>query len=179
MPATTPRTIMNAIGREGEQLRQPQARQAVEPARRRDAERALEHLVDESGTAEQQDQAEPDDERRGDQRQQRERVQRPLQARAATLGEQRDHRAEQGRAGRRQQREEQRVPGHAAARTRATQASPRCAGGDALDQRGQRDVPGLVEEGAGERLDDRQRDEQQQQRAAQHAAAAVNRSPRK
>src|SRR4029453_5415208 len=55
-------------GGEREGLREPHARQPVDPPRRRHPEAPLEELVDETGAAEEEDEAEADHERRGDDR---------------------------------------------------------------------------------------------------------------
>ena len=115
--------------REGEQLRDPGAEEAVEPACRRDIESVFEKLVDDPGAPEEQDQAEAHDEWWRDDRQQGDDAKRCLDARSCvTFGQQCHHRAEDCCAKRAGQREEQGVPGNTALNCagKAAQAPDAC-----------------------------------------------------
>ena len=92
--------------REREDLRDENALHAVDPARRLDAERPLEELVDESGASEEQDQPEADHERRRDDRQHRQARAALLYAEARAGDDQRKREAEHRAAERAQHREQ-------------------------------------------------------------------------
>ena len=83
--------------REGEHLRDGDARHAVDPARARDVEPVGKPGRHQAGAPEQQDQREADDERRGDDRQHRERPQERLERQLRAQCDQREGKPEQRR----------------------------------------------------------------------------------
>ena len=127
-------------GCERKNLRRQHALQAVDPARRRDAESPFEKLVDESRAAEDEDQAKPDHEWRSDDRQYRQRTQQALVAKTGAADDQRKGEPERGASRRAQQRQHERVPGDPAAAC-ASEAA---------------DAPDLLGEHPGEKSLDRQ-----------------------
>ena len=101
--------------REGKQLREQHARQAINPARLRNAEGKLKELIDDTRATEQHDQRQTDHERRRDDWQYGQQTQNLLAAKVRARNDQRQHQAQKGRARCAQQRQPQRVPRHAAA----------------------------------------------------------------
>ncbi len=142
--------------RERQGLREPQARQAVDPAARLDADHRLPELGDRARAAEQQDDREPDDEGRGDDRQHGQHPQQALGAKAGPRDHEREGEAQRGRPGAGQHGQQQRVPGDPAAP----------AAGEAAEA----PDPGVQE--LGEEQARRQRTVIVVQRAAQHASAS-------
>ena len=103
------------------------ARQAVDPARARNAAAGVEPAGDETRAPEQHDERQRDHERRRDDRQDRHQLQDAGIAAAAALHDQREHEAEQRRQHADDRREHRGVDGHAAARAAAEAArGPRC-----------------------------------------------------
>ena len=74
--------------REGEELGQEHALEAIDPASRGHAHRPFEQLVDQARAAEHQDQRQADHEGRRDDRQHGQHAQRPLEAKAGARGDQ-------------------------------------------------------------------------------------------
>ncbi len=85
--------------REGEELGQEDAAEAVDPARRRHAHRPFEELVDQARTAEHQDQRQADDERRRDDGQDGQHAQRLLETERGPRDDQRESEPQRRRAG--------------------------------------------------------------------------------
>ena len=100
-------------GREGKNLRDPDAGHAIKPAARLNAEEIGKPLGDDTGTAEKQRQGKADDERRCDDRQNRQKPQALLEGKAGAGGDQREAETEHGRTESGHQGKKQRPPGNA------------------------------------------------------------------
>jgi len=156
-------------GGEGKHLCQPDAKHAIKPAPRLDAEGPLQPLVEQARTAKQQDQAQPHHKGRCDDGQHGQNVERFGQSRAATLGPQGQQSAHDGGASGREESQPQGVPGHAAAAFAlhtAQTPNPLC--GHALKQMRPSISARIVHPGRHQRTQDRVHHKQQQQRRAAH-----------
>jgi hypothetical protein len=100
--------------REGQRLRDEHAGQAVDPARGRNAEPAPQQRRHRARTAEDQDQRQPDDEGRGDDRQDGQQLQAALERKARAQRDQREGKAKHGGGEADENAEEHRVPRHPA-----------------------------------------------------------------
>ena len=94
-PCSTPSSTSIGDRREGQHLRDGDARHAVDPAAARDVEEVAEPHGDDAGAAEQQDQRQADDEGRRDDRQHRQHPQQRLHRQARAQRDQREGEAEQ------------------------------------------------------------------------------------
>ena len=151
--------------REGEELRDEDAGQAVDPARARHAEPLRQRRRRRAGAAEEQDQRQADDERRGDDRQHRQDPQRALVAEIRPRRDEREGEAEHGRPDADQHGEEERVPGDPAAQAAAEAVEPPDRALDELgEERRRGEAAGIVLEGAGEDRRHREEHEDRDQR---------------
>ncbi|MNS64726.1 hypothetical protein D3C72_978640 [compost metagenome] len=154
-------------GREGKDLRNPDAGHAIKPAARFDTEEIGKPFGDDAGATEKQRQSKADDERRRDDRQNRQKPQALLEGKARAGGDQCKAKAEHSRTEGRHQGQEQRAPRDTATlfthyATEAPDAGILDIADEAIGVEGAVEILNGRNQHAADRIEDKNRDEENQ-----------------